>query len=156
MGALPKWGSIKSITRIWDTQCKVPSYSYAPILTLKSGAQYATLPKCSSHPSLVIYFFFVPITPIKLKVRLLRATHLDQSRANVRFCFAFLPASSSRGKMLGQNHCAEPNWHVLTFFHPIFFLHGYLSSTVKLFLASGFFSILCSSSVFLFFCFFPL
>jgi hypothetical protein len=44
----------------------------------KSGAQYGTLPKCSSHPSLVIYFFLFQITPIKLKARLLRATHLDQ------------------------------------------------------------------------------
>jgi hypothetical protein len=83
-----------------------------------------------------------PLGPIKLS---------SQSTASVRFCFAFSPASTSCGKMRGKNHSPEPNWHVLTFFHPIFFLHGRVSSTVKLSLASGFFFILCSSSVFLFF-----
>jgi len=30
-----------------------------------------------------------------------------------------LPHSANYAKMLGQNHFAEPNWHVLTFLHPI-------------------------------------
>jgi hypothetical protein len=30
-----------------------------------------------------------------------------------------LPASAKSAKMLGQNHFAEPNQHVLTFLHPI-------------------------------------
>jgi hypothetical protein len=71
---------------------------------MSSGAQYVTLQKDFSHPSLVIYFFptppiklqkyfanpslviyFFPTPPIKLKLvlqvgeRLLIATHLDQS-----------------------------------------------------------------------------
>jgi hypothetical protein len=70
---------------------------------MSSGAQYVTLQKDFSHPSLVIYFFptppiklqkyfanpslviyFFPTPPIKLKLvlqvgeRLLIATHLDQ------------------------------------------------------------------------------
>ncbi len=50
---------------------------------LYSDAQYVTLQKYFSHPSLVIYFF--PIPPIKLKLglqiggKLLVATQLDQS-----------------------------------------------------------------------------
>jgi hypothetical protein len=32
-------------------------------------------------------------------------------------------------KMLGQNHFAEPNWHVVTFIHPIFFCKGHVLST---------------------------
>jgi hypothetical protein len=39
-------------------------------------AQNVTLQTYSSHPSLVIYFF--PTPPIKLKVGLQIATHLDQ------------------------------------------------------------------------------
>jgi len=30
-----------------------------------------------------------------------------------------LPASANYAKMLGQNDFAEPNWHGLTFLHPI-------------------------------------
>jgi hypothetical protein len=50
---------------------------------ISSGAQYATLLKYFSHPSLVIYSFATP--PIKLKLGqqigggLLIANHLDQS-----------------------------------------------------------------------------
>jgi hypothetical protein len=50
---------------------------------ISSCAQYVTLQKYFSHPSLAIYFFQTP--PIKLKLvlqigrRLLTATHLNQS-----------------------------------------------------------------------------
>jgi hypothetical protein len=50
---------------------------------MSSGAQYVTLPKYFSHPSLVMYSFATP--PIKLKLEqqigggLLIATHLDES-----------------------------------------------------------------------------
>jgi hypothetical protein len=44
----------------------------------------------------------------------------SQSTAGVRLCCAFLPASASCAKVLGQNHFAEPNQHVLTFLHPKF------------------------------------
>jgi hypothetical protein len=37
---------------------------------MPSGAQYVTLQKYFSHPSLVIYFF--PITPIQIKLALKR------------------------------------------------------------------------------------
>jgi hypothetical protein len=52
-----------------------------------------TLQKYFSHPSLVIYFF--PTTPMKLKLGLQIATHLNQSNlcsqsaADVRLCCAF-------------------------------------------------------------------
>ncbi len=38
----------------------------------------------------------------------------------------FSPAYSTAScvKMLGQNHFAKPNWHVLTFLHSIFLLMG--------------------------------
>ncbi len=36
---------------------------------------------------------------------------LDQSRQ----------ANCAKTQMLGQNYFADPNWHVLTFLHPIFF-----------------------------------
>jgi hypothetical protein len=29
------------------------------------------------------------------------------------------PASAKAAKMLGQNRFAQPNWHVLTFLHPM-------------------------------------
>ncbi len=51
--------------------------------SIPTGAQYLTLQKCFSHPSLIIYFFATP--PIRLKQRtanrweLLIANQLDQS-----------------------------------------------------------------------------
>jgi hypothetical protein len=51
--------------------------------SISSGAQYVTLWKYFSHPSLVMYYFATP--PIKLKLgqqiggQLLIATHLDES-----------------------------------------------------------------------------
>jgi hypothetical protein len=44
---------------------------------------------------------------------------LHSSLAGVMLCYAFLPASENCAKMLGQNHFAEPNQHVLSFVHPI-------------------------------------
>jgi len=85
------------------------------IKSISIGAQYVTLQKYFSHPSLVIYFF--PTPPIKLKLglqihgRLLIPTHMDQSnyltnqqQVNSR-CYALLrlaPASANCAKMLGQ------------------------------------------------------
>jgi hypothetical protein len=40
-----------------------------------------------------------------------------------------LPHSANYAKMLGQNHFAEPNWHVLTFLHPIFIWQDQILST---------------------------
>jgi hypothetical protein len=52
--------------------------------SISTSAQYVTLHKCFSHPSLVVYFFATP--PLKLKLEtakkgkgLLIANHLDQS-----------------------------------------------------------------------------
>jgi hypothetical protein len=57
---------------------------------LSSGADYVTLEKYFSHPSLVIYFFATP--PIKVKLGhqigggLLIANHLRPQRINVEKC----------------------------------------------------------------------
>jgi hypothetical protein len=60
----------------------LPSIFFKFIIRL-SGAQYVTMQKCFSHPSLIIYFFLTPPIKIKLGVqiggRLLIETHLDQS-----------------------------------------------------------------------------
>jgi hypothetical protein len=42
----------------------------------------------------------------------------SQSTAGVRLCSAFGKPHQNFTKMLGQNHFAEPNWHVLIFLHP--------------------------------------
>ncbi len=98
-----------------------------------SGAQYVTMQKYFSHPSLIIYFFLTP--PIKIKLglqivgRLLIETHLDQSHtlANRQQVLGYAVPFTSLSKlckMLGQNHFAEPNWHGLAFLHPIYILQG--------------------------------
>jgi len=53
-----------------------------------------------------------PPGPIKLS---------SQSTTDVRFLGAFYQLPTSCAKVVGQNRFAEPNWHVLTFLHPIFF-----------------------------------
>jgi hypothetical protein len=35
-------------------------------------------------------------------------------------------------EMLGQNHFAQPNWHVLTFLHPTFFCWATYQALVEL------------------------
>jgi hypothetical protein len=107
-----------------------------------NGTLYATLQKYFSHPRLVLYFLF-PIPHIKLKLvpqtggRLVIATQLDQSnylasqqQVLARLCCAFYQPSC--GKMLGQNRFAEPNWHVWTFLHPIFFCWATYRALVEL------------------------
>jgi hypothetical protein len=51
--------------------------------SIPGGAQYVTLQKYFSHPSLVIYFFATPPLQLKLKLqigrRLLIANQLDES-----------------------------------------------------------------------------
>jgi hypothetical protein len=42
---------------------------------------------------------------------------LFSGRCSTLLCL--LPASAKCARMLGQIHFAEPNWHVLTFLHPI-------------------------------------
>jgi hypothetical protein len=55
------------------------------MLRISSGAQYVTLQKYFSHPSLVIYFLSNPThktktrTPNKWETTKVIATHLDQS-----------------------------------------------------------------------------
>jgi len=72
----------------WEKALQHPSEAMAEpqvqgVKTISSGAQYTTLQKYFSRPSLVIYFFATP--PIKLKLDqqinggLLLANHLDQS-----------------------------------------------------------------------------
>jgi hypothetical protein len=111
------------------------------MLRISSGAQYVTLQKYFSHPSLAIYFFpnhthkTKARTPNKWETTKVIATHLDQSNyvANYPHVLAFdvpcTTASSAGTKMLGQNQFvdprpsqfADPNQHVFTFLLPIFF-----------------------------------
>jgi len=100
-------------------------------LSISSGAQYHTLPCTNiSHPQV----FFSPATPpIKPKLELQRGRtqettnsspprpiKLSSQSTGVKLCCACLPASASCATtMQGQNHFAEPKWHVLTFLHPI-------------------------------------
>jgi hypothetical protein len=85
-----------------DLRCQ-PPMSFSMAQSIFSGAQYVTLQKYFSHPSLVIYFF--PTSPIRLKLglqtggRLLIATPpgpiklSSQSIAGVRLCCAFYQLS---------------------------------------------------------------
>jgi hypothetical protein len=101
--------------------------------SISSGAQYVTLWKYFSHPSLVRYSFATP--PIKLKVgqqigagRLI-ANHLDQSLrcanekhwAAVRWCLlhSFLRVYNVAIMRSQINHFPEPNQHMLDSLHPI-------------------------------------
>jgi hypothetical protein len=71
---------------------------------------------------------------VQIGRRLLIANHLEPSErgsssSQIVFVTLFssrykalvrlLPASAQCADMLGQNHFAEPNWHVLTSLHPI-------------------------------------
>jgi hypothetical protein len=97
--------------------------------------------KYFSYPSLIIYFVFNPTHETKTVIastvggRLLIATHLGQSNCfpNQQQVLGFampFPTSANCTKMLGQNHFVEPNWHALTFFHPIFICRlGHILST---------------------------
>jgi hypothetical protein len=100
--------------------------------SISSCAQYVTLQKYFSQPSLVIYFFSNPTHKTKIGIARMSETNnsnppgpiklsSQSTTTAVRFLGAFLPASTSCAKIVGQNHFAELNWHVLTFLHPIFF-----------------------------------
>jgi hypothetical protein len=133
--------SLCSITLLLsEINCSSGWRIYKGFLTRKSipsNVQYVTLHKYFSHPSLVIYFLSTPHIKLKLGLqigaRLLIANHLDQSetRSSSQIIFitlfscmctalmCILPASANCAKLVGNNHFAEPNWHVLTFLHPI-------------------------------------
>jgi len=110
--------------------------------SISSGAEYVTLWKYFSHPSLVMYYFATP--PIKLKLgrqiggELLIANHLDESLwwANQKhwvpvrsyLLHSFLQVHSAAAPctsmatyvtMQSQNHFPEPNRNTLDFLHPI-------------------------------------
>jgi hypothetical protein len=112
--------------------------------SISSGAQYVTLRKYFSHPSLVMYSFATSRIKLKLGQQfgggLLIANHLDQLLwwANQKhisehqldhiyytlFCrctavLRLLPATATSAIMLSQNHFRGPNWHMLDFLHPI-------------------------------------
>jgi hypothetical protein len=96
-----------------------------------------TLQKYFSHPSLVIYLFLA--TPIKLKLGLemggrpLIGTHLDQSnylgnqQPVLSFAVPFCQPQHTE-KLLGHDHFAEPNQHVLIFLSK-FNSHGHILRT---------------------------
>jgi hypothetical protein len=107
---------------------------FRPPLQLSEHLQWCSV----SHPTLHKYFsspsFFSPATPpIKPKLGLQRGRTQETTSSNpprpiklssqstgVKLCCACLPASASCATtMQGQNHFAEPKWHVLTFLHPI-------------------------------------
>jgi hypothetical protein len=47
-----------------------------------------------------------------------QSNHLANQQQVLGFAMPFLPASASCAKMLGENHFAKPNWHVLTLLPP--------------------------------------
>ncbi len=49
-----------------------------------------------------------------------RSYLLHSLRAGVRVCCAFYQPQNTLQNSWAKNHFAEPNWHVLTSFHPIF------------------------------------
>jgi hypothetical protein len=123
-----------------------------------------TRQKYFSHPRLVFYFSQSQCPTHKTKTGLessgrllcLIPTHLDQTNylahqqqmvvrfldqsnlpsqsiAAVRLCCPW-PASISCGKILGENHFAEPKCMCWTFLYPIFFCWATYWALVKLFL----------------------
>ncbi len=97
--------------------------------SIPNGAPYLTLHNSFSHPSLVIYFFAIPRTKLKLRLqigeRLLIAKHLDQSWWFVCQVHNFAAPFTNLSKLtvpkcyVGQTHFAEPNEHVLRLFRPV-------------------------------------
>ncbi len=67
-----------------------------------------------------------PHSPIKLSNQ-----SINQSINNRCYALLCLLLASACGKMLGQNHFAEPNPHVLTFLLPIFFCRAELGLQEK-------------------------
>ncbi len=112
-----------------DMQLLPKSIRVSPV-----DAQYATIQKYFSHPSLVIYFF--PTPPIKRKLGLYIGSETTNSKPirnreqqsdHIYYTLLWLvldltvPFSSHNKlcKTLGQYHFVEPNRHVLAFLHPI-------------------------------------
>jgi hypothetical protein len=115
-----------------------------------------------SHPSLVILLFSNPAhkTELGLQIggRLLIANHLDQSLrlpnqkqgaavrshllhsslAGVRLYCAFHQPQQTVQNCWGQNYFAEPNWHALTFLHPMLICRGHILSTSGVALLNSF------------------
>ncbi len=105
------------------------------------SAQYVTLQKCFSHPSLVIYFFpnTTPQPPPRKK------TNQSETGSSSQIIFITLFSGrctrceiTSNKKLLispkcaetvAQNHFAEPNQDVLTSLHPIFNFQSHTLST---------------------------
>jgi hypothetical protein len=98
-------------------------------------AQYVTIQKYFSHPSLVFYFF--PTPPIKPKLGLYVGSestnskpirNTEQQSDHIYYTLLWLvlgctvPFTSLQKlcKTLGQYHFLEPNRHILAFLHPIF------------------------------------
>jgi len=100
-----------------NTYSKVPE-------SISSSAQYVTQQKYFSHPSLVIYFFLQPTGPIIMigQSEILSSSQIQfitLFSASPTVVLCLLPAASNCTIMLSQNYFPEPNWHVLTFLHPI-------------------------------------
>ncbi len=109
---------------------------------IPSHAQYVTLQKYFSPPTLVIYLFATPHMKLIWDCNLRQGTtnskppgpiiKIGQSETGrssqiilITFSSRFtavmnlLPGLAFVANMLGQNHFLEPYWHVLTFLHPI-------------------------------------
>jgi len=96
------------------------------INSISIGAQYVTLQKYFSHPSLVISFF--PTPPHKTKTGTANTWETtstnprrpiklsNQSTAGQQQVLGFAVPRTSLGKVCKN---APPNQHVLTFLHPI-------------------------------------
>jgi hypothetical protein len=110
------------------------------LFEISSGAQYVTLQKCFSHPSLVIYSFATPPITLKLGQQIggggttnskppgpiiMMGQSETLTSSQILFITLFsvaaskLPATAICAIMLTQNYFPEPNRHILTFLHPI-------------------------------------
>ncbi len=116
----------------------LPSIFFKFIIRL-SGAQYVTMQKCFSHPSLIVYVFLTP--PIKIKLglqiggRLLIETHLDQSNTlanKQQVCQALLclsPASANSAKCWAKTILLSQTGMVSHFFIQFIFCKGHILNT---------------------------
>jgi hypothetical protein len=96
--------------------------------SISSSAQYVTLQKYISHPSIVISFS-KPTNKTKTGTANSWETTnskplgpnimIGQSEIVSGNHIIFITLFSGRLKMLGQDHFAKPNQHVMTFLHPI-------------------------------------
>jgi hypothetical protein len=96
--------------------------------SISSSAQYVTLQKYISHPSIVTSFS-EPTNKTKTGTANSWETTnskplgpnimIGQSETGSGNHIIFITVFSGRLKMLGQDQFAKPNQHVLTFVHPI-------------------------------------